>query len=90
MPRANYQTHQTRSPVQKNHSLNFDKKKIEDIELLRSNLQLLKRIQKVESHTRFDHHMTEWGEKKRLKELVAVVSKKRLNGIVKLNKVATG
>ena len=34
--------------------------------------------------------MTEWGEKKRLKELVAVVSKKRLNGIVKLNKMTTG
>ena len=42
--------------MQKNHSLNFDKKKQEDIALLKSNMDLMKRIQKVESHTKFDDH----------------------------------
>ena len=70
--------------MQKNHSLNYDKKKQEDIELLKSNMELMKRIQKVESHTKFDDHQSEWTQKKRLRGLVAVVSKNRLNGLVTL------
>lgn len=74
----------TKNPVQKNHSLNLDKKKQEDIELLKNNLQMMKRIQKIESHTKFDDHQSEWTQKKRLRELVGVVSKKRLNGLTTL------
>ena len=61
--RADYQTVMTRSPVQKNHSLSYDKKKIDDIQLFKSNIQMLKRIQKVESHTKFDDHQSQWTEK---------------------------
>ena len=44
VPRADYKTHLTKNPVQKNHSLNYDKKKQQDIKLLRDNLEMMKRI----------------------------------------------
>lgn len=48
-------------------------------------MQLLKKIQKVESHTKFEDLKTHWLEKQRLHEMVSVVSKKRLNSLVRSN-----
>ena len=54
VPWAAYLTHIVRSPVQKQHSLNKDKKKIEDIHLLNKNLKLLENLNRVESTTKFN------------------------------------
>ena len=44
---------------------------------------MLKRLQKVESHTKFDDHQKEWTQKKRLKYMVSTMSKSNLHGATK-------
>ena len=44
VPRAAYMTHLAKSPVQKQHSLSKDKKKLEDIHILNSNLAMLRNL----------------------------------------------
>ena len=51
-----------RSPVEQMHSLNFDKKKVDDIALVRENIKMARRIQKTESHTKVDDLESEWTE----------------------------
>ena len=43
---------------------------------------MLRRLKKIESHTKFDDLQSEWVNKKRLKQMVSV-SRKRLDGSVK-------
>ena len=52
------------------------------MELLKSNLAMMRRLQKADSSTRFDDLQSEWTEKKRLRGLVAVPSKRRVAGLV--------
>lgn len=44
VPSADYKAHQQRSPVQQKHSLNFTKKKKYDMELVKSNLAMMRRL----------------------------------------------
>jgi len=46
--------------VQQKHSLNFAKKKADDMELLKNNMAMLKRLQKTESSTKFDDLKSQW------------------------------
>ena len=64
VPRAAYMTHLARSPVQKNHSLNKDIKKLEDIHILNTNLAMMRNLQKVESKTRVSDLQSEWEKNK--------------------------
>ena len=53
------------------------------MELLQSNLKMLRKLQKMESDTKFDDLQSEWIKKKRLRDMVSVVSSKRLKGLTK-------
>ena len=43
----------------------------------------MRKLQKMESDTKFDDLQSEWIKKKRLRDMVSVVSSKRLKGLTK-------